>query len=169
MIGGMTRTIEFLCIGTGAALWLIGAAMAAPELGAAQMILMSVPIVSLALVATLHPDPQRWPARVAAGALGAALACVASLALMYASTRCCGALPDSWAWLVPVAAVPGGLAAACVSLRRGLALAGGFAGTLCAFLTLGVMPAMLSGSVITLLITGTLAGLVTSAMIELDR
>ena len=67
MIGGMTRTIEFLCIGTGAALWLIGAAMAAPELGAAQMILMSVPIVSLALVATLPAWPPgrwapRWPA-----------------------------------------------------------------------------------------------------------
>ncbi|MCB9756617.1 MAG: hypothetical protein H6713_42410 [Myxococcales bacterium] len=165
----MTRTIEFLCIGTGAALWLVGAVTAAPTIGAPQLVLMSVPILCLAGVATLHPQPRRWPAHVAAGALGAALACVVALALLYASSRCCGGLPSSWPWLVPAAAIPGGLAAACLSLRRGLALAGGFSGTLCVFLGLGVTPAPLSGGVITLLIAGTLAGLTTSALIELDR
>jgi hypothetical protein len=173
----MRRLFEFMCIGIGAGLWLAGAMTAGgdPD-GAAQLILASVPVVGLLAVAIFYGARRQWPVRVASAGLGGALACVVALVLV----RLFAASTSSLVWsggrvdvmllagFVLTAVIPGVIAAANVSFRRGLALSGGFTGTLALLLTVGYnvnVCAPAPWELIALLLAGTVTGAFTGWLI----
>ncbi len=129
---------HFAVFGVGAALWQVGIVVAIGA-GNRSEWLLPLPIVALELVALFWPRVRGWGRRLALGVAGLVVTAITALLTIRALSQWTdwydypadqGALLF-FAILLAIAAIPGAIAASCASLRRGLALAGSFTGTLC--------------------------------------